>query len=240
MSRRKLEVNRKHCSYEELEASYKECKDANLRTRMLAVLQIWDGKPSLEVAKDIHMAGTNVCKWVHRYNEWGIAGLIDTRHSNKKSYLSSEQKQAVVDALQKSPRECGFNKSNWTMPILKKWINKQWSINYKDSSLYGLVHKIGFTLQRPKKQSRNAKKELQEQYKEELQELFDNSDDDTVILYEDEAIITDEHLWKDIRKNVTHNHLFESISDIVQAIRKYFMTVQRSPAKIKRLCAYIL
>ncbi len=49
-----------------------------------------------------------------------------------------------------------------------------------------------------------------------------------------------EHLWKDIRKNVTHNHLFESIDEIVQAIRKYFMTVQRSPAKVKRLCAYIL
>ncbi|WP_131464352.1 hypothetical protein [Acetivibrio straminisolvens] len=30
---------------------------------MLAVLQTWDGKPSLEVSKDIHMAATNVRKW---------------------------------------------------------------------------------------------------------------------------------------------------------------------------------
>ena len=28
---------------------------------------------------------------------------------------SPEQKQAVIEALQKSPHECGFNKSNWTM-----------------------------------------------------------------------------------------------------------------------------
>lgn len=48
-----------------------------------------------------------------------------------------------------------------------------------------------------------------------------------------------EHLWKDIRKCVTHNHLFESIKHTVQAIRKYFMTVQRAPAKVKRLCTYI-
>lgn len=48
-----------------------------------------------------------------------------------------------------------------------------------------------------------------------------------------------EHLWKDVRKSVTHNHLFETIKHIVQAIRKYFMTIQRSPAKVKRLCAYI-
>lgn len=48
-----------------------------------------------------------------------------------------------------------------------------------------------------------------------------------------------EHLWKDIRKNVTHNHLFESIAEVIKAIRKYFMTVQRCPTKIKRLCTYI-
>lgn len=48
-----------------------------------------------------------------------------------------------------------------------------------------------------------------------------------------------EHLWKDIRKNVTHNYLFESIKHTVKAIRKYFMTAQRAPAKIKKLCAFI-
>ena len=61
--------------------------------------------------------------------------------------LITGTKQAVIEALQKSPRECGFNKSNWTMPLLKRWINKQWGINYKASSLYKLVHKFGFTLQ---------------------------------------------------------------------------------------------
>lgn len=48
-----------------------------------------------------------------------------------------------------------------------------------------------------------------------------------------------EHLWKDIRKNVTHNELFDNIKSIVKAIAKYFMCAQRSPAKVKRLCKYI-
>jgi len=29
-----------------------------------------------------------------------------------------------------------------------------------------------------------------------------------------------EHLWKDIRKNVTHNHLFESIAEVIKASGK--------------------
>lgn len=48
-----------------------------------------------------------------------------------------------------------------------------------------------------------------------------------------------EHLWKDIRLNVTHNHLFEGISKTMQAITKYFMNIKRNPAKIKRLCGFI-
>jgi len=48
-----------------------------------------------------------------------------------------------------------------------------------------------------------------------------------------------EHLWKDVRKNVTHNYLFDGIRQIVKAVAKYFMNIMRNPAKIKRLCAYI-
>ncbi len=192
MSRRKLEINRKHCKYTELESTYDQCQDSAMKTKLLAILQIWDGLTSTDVAKNLHKSDFYVRWWVHKYNDNGLLGLEDTRGGNRVSYLTEEQKQAVTEALQKSPRECGFNRSNWTIPLLKIWINKQWGIIYKASSLYDVVHKLGFTLQRPKKQSRNAKKELQDEFKQELQELLDTADDDTVILYEDEAIITDQ------------------------------------------------
>lgn len=176
----------------DLEKIYSDCKDAAMQSKLLAVLQVWDGLTSADVAKNLHKSDFYVRYWVHRYNESGLCGLKDTRHSNNPSYLSEEQKQSVKEALQKSPRECGFNRSNWTMSLLKKWISKQWSINYHPGSLYDIVHGLGFSLQRPKKQSKNAKKQLQEQFKCELQELIAEADDNTVILYEDEAIITDE------------------------------------------------
>lgn len=48
-----------------------------------------------------------------------------------------------------------------------------------------------------------------------------------------------EHLWKDVRKNVTHNYLFDGIRHIVKAVAKYFMNVMRNSANIKRLCSFI-
>jgi transposase len=192
MSRRKLQINKRHCKYAELEKIYDQCQNPVMKTKLLAILQIWDGLAGTDVAKNLHKSNFYVRWWVHRYNDKGLEGLKDTQGGNHNSYLTDEQKLAVTEALQKSPRECGFNRSNWTIPLLKIWINKQWGITYKASSLYDVVHNLGFTLQRPKKQSRNAKKELKDQFKQELQELLDTADDDTIILYEDEAIITDE------------------------------------------------
>jgi transposase len=192
MSRRKLEINRKHCKYANLEKIYSDCKDVAIRTKLLAVLQVWDGLTSVDAAKNLHKSDFFVRYWVHRYNTGGLDALKDIRGGNNPSYLSEEQKKAVKEALLKSPRDCGFNRSNWTMPLLKKWINKQLGIDYHPGSLYEIVHGLGFSLQRPKKQSRNANKQLQNQYKQELQELIAGANNNTVVLYEDEAIITDE------------------------------------------------
>lgn len=49
-----------------------------------------------------------------------------------------------------------------------------------------------------------------------------------------------EHLWKDLRKDVTHNYDgFGGIAEVVQAIGKYFMKVKRNSCKIKRLSPLI-
>lgn len=192
MSRRRLEVTHRYFSYRKLKEIYEHTDDAAMMIKILAILETWDGLSSLEVAENIHMSDRYVRKWVHRYNEAGISGLADTRGGYFTGYLSDEQKQLVKEILQKSPMDCGFNHSNWTMPLLKLWIDKNLNVNYKTASLYDVVHNLGFTLQRPKKQSCKANPQLQEQFKEELKEIIESVDDNTVILYEDEAIITDE------------------------------------------------
>ena len=68
--------------------------------------------------------------------------------------LTDEQLFEVTEALKQSPRDYGFNKSNWTMSLLKKWINREFHVNYAVASLYDLVHRLGFSMQRPKKQSK--------------------------------------------------------------------------------------
>lgn len=192
MSRRKVEVNMKHATYEQIQILYKDCDIAKIKMRYLAMLHFMDGHTSIDVAKMMHTSDATVRDWLNRYNLYGPEGLIPKKNKGAECKLTETQQQEVYQALLKSPRECGFNKSNWSMSVLKIWINKRFGAKYALSSLYDLVHRLGFSMQRPKKQCKNADTKKQEEFKKELKRIIDTSDDDTVILYEDEAILTSE------------------------------------------------
>lgn len=192
MSRRKVEISMKHASYEHMQKLYRETNDANLKIRYLAMLKFMEGFTSLTVAEILSTSDSTVRDWLNRYNKCGLDGLIPQKPKGAECRLTKEQLEEVRQALLESPREHGFNKSNWTMPILKKWISKRFGINYAEGSLYGFMQRLGFSMQRPKKQCKNADPQKQEAFKKELKDLVENADDDIVILYEDEAIITDE------------------------------------------------
>ena len=50
-----------------------------------------------------------------------------------------------------------------------------------------------------------------------------------------------EHLWKDIRKNVTHNHLFESIAEVYKSYTKILYDCTKMSYKDKAaLYVYII
>lgn len=132
------------------------------------MLKFMDGYTSLKVAELLNTSDSTVRDWLNRYNTLGLDGLVPQIHKGPGCRLTDEQLAQVYKVLLESPRKHDFNKSNWTMPLLKIWINKNLGINYASGSLYDLVHRIGFSLQRPKKQCRNADPEKQEAFKLEI------------------------------------------------------------------------
>jgi hypothetical protein len=54
MNRRKLQINKKHCKYTELEKIYDWCQDPAMKTRLLAILQVWDGLAGMDAAKNLY------------------------------------------------------------------------------------------------------------------------------------------------------------------------------------------
>lgn len=192
MSRRKVEINKKHAKYEEIEKLYKNEKDGTMKLRYLAMLKFHEGYNSHEVSRMLNVSDSTVRDWLNRYNKKGLSGLVPQQRGGSDSKLSDEQLSKVKEVLQQTPRENGYNKSNWTIPLLRLWILREFGVKYSITGLNELVHRLGFSIQRPKKQSKASDPEKQEQFKKELKNILEGIDEDTVILYLDEAIVTDE------------------------------------------------
>ncbi len=148
----------KHATYEQIQKLYRETSDADLKIRYLAMLKFMEGYTSLKVAELLNTSDSTVREWLNRYNPLGLDGLIPQKPKGPLCRLTDEQLAQVYQVLLESPREHGFNKSNWTMSVLKIWINRKFGVNYAAGSLYDLVHRIGYSVVVNKKSAIKAEK----------------------------------------------------------------------------------
>jgi len=63
MSRRKVEINRKHASLAEIKKLYRETNDAKLKVRYLAIMLFMEEKTSLAVAEKLRISDFAVREW---------------------------------------------------------------------------------------------------------------------------------------------------------------------------------
>ena len=48
-----------------------------------------------------------------------------------------------------------------------------------------------------------------------------------------------EHLWKNVRTNVTHNTLFNSFTEMLKQISSYLASLKEDKGALRKLCGYI-
>lgn len=48
-----------------------------------------------------------------------------------------------------------------------------------------------------------------------------------------------EHLWKNIRANVTHNTLFDKFTELLNQVDIYLNSLKEDKGRLRKLCAYI-
>ena len=48
-----------------------------------------------------------------------------------------------------------------------------------------------------------------------------------------------EHLWKNLRANVTHNTTFNNFGELLQQVNAYLSSIKEDKGILRKLCAYI-
>jgi transposase len=116
-----------HLSLKELEARYRKAKDPVLRTHLLIVWQLAQGKLTREVSQATGYSPDWIREISRRYNEGGVEGLGDRRHNNpggaKRALLSFEEQRELKEALKKPPPD--GDGGMWSSSKVARWIEER-------------------------------------------------------------------------------------------------------------------
>jgi transposase len=137
---------------------------AREQRRFRAVELAREGDTAEDVADALGCARRPVQDWVRRYNEGGMAGLLERRHTGRPARLKEAQEQALRLRLEAGPRRadqtCVFHGKD-----VQRILEQEFGVLLKLSSVYALLHRMNYSRLCPRPQHPQADPAAQETLK---------------------------------------------------------------------------
>ena len=82
--------------------------------------------------------------WVKRFNEKGLAGLLDKERSGRPHVHSQEIRSALLDLALQKPSNLGYPFALWTLERLQRAFKERHGTHLSDSTIWTWVEAEGF------------------------------------------------------------------------------------------------
>lgn len=138
-------------SYErrKLRQQLRHTNDARLYRRLLAVLEVDQGRPVSELARLLNVSGQSIYNWIDRFcHQRQIAGLVD-QYGIGRPTLWTEKRVAVLRALlESSPDQWGYFANDWTVPLLQEQLLRCTGQAFAEDTVRRELHGLGYVWKR--------------------------------------------------------------------------------------------
>src|SRR3954449_880362 len=108
---RLLTDNEKNILYRMLED-----KDSGYRAKIILLKDEGNTVPQIRKLTNHH--DNNIRKWIHRFNEKGIDGIISKKHTHKQHKFDNNIEKQIVDIASSNPRSFDLGFSTWSLRVL--------------------------------------------------------------------------------------------------------------------------
>ena len=133
----------KNFTTEQIEALFESDSKYLTGVKIFAIIQLNRGYSSRKLSEFYQTSFKQICNWADRFDAEGIKGLHIKPGRGRYSFLTEEQKGQLRDDLLKSPKDFGYNTSNWTGRIMRDHIKRVCHVEYKQAAVYHLKRKLG-------------------------------------------------------------------------------------------------
>ena len=128
-----------------------------------AILLLARGYNMDETSKILNRPYSTVQQWSRRFRRNGIASLTpQTAKRGSKKRLGSHERLLLARAIERGPKEAGYNGNVWTGKIVANYIEKRWGVKYHPAHVRKFLSQLGFSVQFPREKLALADKEAQE------------------------------------------------------------------------------
>ena len=152
------------CSEHELDQRIGKCKDASRRQRLRVIRWTLEGLTADQVAARSGLCRRQVQNWLRRFNDEGLAGLEDRSGRGRPCPLSIEQQAQFKARLAAGPtvedEVCTLRGED-----IQRILKDEFGVLRKLSSVYYLLHTLGYSSLVPRPRHVQANAVRQERFK---------------------------------------------------------------------------
>lgn len=161
---------------EEIQQSLKKEKNVRLFQRYQVIQLHLQGRLNPEIAQVENLTEQTISTYIKKYRQQGIEGLQLGHSPGAPRRLTPEQEEQVRNIiLNQTPAEVGLETAmNWTSPLLREWIHREFGVRYADRGVLNLLHRLGFSHTRPTYTLAKADPAKQEAFRDEFQDVKKN------------------------------------------------------------------
>ena len=128
-----------------------------IRQRLSAIRYLSEGKSRAEVTQILGCTDLTIAKWIGKYLENGLEGLVEPIKHQVKERLNPEQQQEIKGmVLNDRPTKYGIDREIWTGKIIAEVIKQRWKVDLKTSRIYEILDKLNLSHQKAHRDYDNA------------------------------------------------------------------------------------
>ncbi len=133
--------------------------------RLHVMMLVLRGYSCYEAARVYGDSPRTVQYWVHRLVSEGLPGLKEGDRPGRPPRLSMAERERLRKELERPPREFGYNQNLWDGVMLSHHLEREYGVLLGVRQCQRLFRQLGLTLQRPRRQAREADPAQQEAFK---------------------------------------------------------------------------
>ena len=145
-----------------MEGAARQRGDLAVWRRCSGILKYIAGNPVMSIADTLGAVRSSVYNWIGHYVGNGLEGLVSDSPPGRPRRLTQEDEEQLIQIIESGPVEAGYSTGIWTGPMIADLIRKRMKVKYHQRHIPRLLHRLGFSVQRPRKRLARADSEAQE------------------------------------------------------------------------------